>query len=353
MPTYGIPGVAIGPRGVRLWGFGSILVVVLVLLTWKLVPARTNPDDIAITLVTEQIGEGVENGVDVRLDGVKVGAVASIQPEGQGRQRIGLRLDKSQLFGLTDALSVDYAPGNLFGISELELSPGQGGTVLAADSVVDLTGANAGRAYDATISTLLRTTGQFTTDVLTPRFTSVVAKIAHDTKAFTPLLQAILVTVQSIADTQRLPSSMLLDQYGKTLAGLPSTVDGALRLLYTAYTNEYMKTDANRAKFDANTHMLIYDFVPALTETLGAARDLSGLTDMLAPMLDLVTRSISTPQRSGHDLAVLLDRLSSAFHDTPNGPVLNVDVVLRGVPGLAVPLLNGLPATVPAPGGGR
>jgi hypothetical protein len=333
-------------------GLCALAVVALTLITWRLIPPQKNPDDIAVTLLTDHIGEGVESGADVRLDGVTVGSVSSIEPDGQGRQRISLLLREPQLFGLTDSLRVDYAPGNLFGISELELSQGHGGTALAADSVVDLTGANGHRVFDATISTLLRTTGQFTNDVLTPEFTSVVNSVAHATKAFTPLLQTVVVVVESIAETQWLPSSFLLDQYGNTLAGLPSTVDGALNLLYSAYINPYMSSDEHRATFDANTNMLIYELIPAITGTLGSARSLSGLTDAMSPVLDVVARSISSPRQSGRDLAVLLDRLSGAFHDTPDGPVLNVDVDLRGVPAPAGPLQTRYPVPGSLPGGG-
>ncbi|WP_405166485.1 MlaD family protein [Nocardia sp. NBC_01499] len=306
----------------------------------------------SVSLLTQQTGSGLKSGADVRLDGVKVGAVASIDPIPGGRQRIMLRLDESQLFGLTDTLGVDFAPGNLFGISEIELRPGAGGTALGNDSVVDLSGVEAARTRDATISTLLRGVGGLTDNVLTPQLATVLSQLSGDLKGFAPLFESIVVTVRAMADTQKLPSSFLLGQLEQPLAGTPSTLDGGLRLLHGPYANTYMASDANRARFDMTIAAVTDGLIPALSGALATGGQYYvGYTDALAPLLNAVAQSVATPQRSGHELSQLLDQLAQAFHDTANGPVLDLAVELRSVPGLAVPLLAGLPA--PLPGSGR
>lgn len=342
-----MPGVDATARNARLVGIGVVGIVAVLFAAWHLVPRGDDPNDVSVILLTEQVGEGVGSGSDVRFDGVKVGAVASIESAGSRRQQVELALDKSQLFDLTDALSIDYAPGNLFGISEIELNAGPGGRSLQDRSVVDLTGPAADRARDATMSTLLRSVGQLTTDVFSPQMVSVMNTVANDTKAFTPLFQTIVTTVESIADTQKLPPSFLFDQVGSSLAGVPPTLDGALHLLLTAYENEYMKSDTNRAKFDASFAMLQNQLLPAAARTLGSAHaNLAGYVDLLTPILRMLAGTVPTPERSGRELGILLDRIDKTLRPTDNGPVLAVDVDLSGVPGLAAPLR----AAVSAPG---
>ncbi|WP_405492762.1 MlaD family protein [Nocardia sp. NBC_00511] len=306
----------------------------------------------SVDVLTRQLGAGLKSGADVRLDGVKVGAVADIAPITGGRQRITLRLDSSQLFGLTDALGIDFAPGNLFGISEIELQPGGGGAALHDGTVVDLSDEKSSRTRDATLSTVLASVGTLTGDVLTPQLATVLSQLSGDIKGFVPLLQSIVVTIRAMADTQNLPASFLLGQLGQTLSGLPATVDGGLRLLYYPYTNQYMASDANRARFDATIAAIRNGLVPAVDSVLATGEKYyAGLTGPLAPLLGAIAASVGTPQRSGQELSQLLDRLGKSFRDTPDGPVLDIAVELRGVPGLAVPLLAGLP--VPATVGGR
>lgn len=349
MPAFGLPGVSTTPPRARLTGVVAATVAALAVAGWQLAPSRPDPNDIAITLFTEKVGTGIESGSDVRFDGVRIGSVESIAAAGTGRQRIELRVDKTQIAGLTDALSIDYAPGNLFGISEIELRGGQGGTQLGNAAVVDLTGDGGRRTRDATMSALLGSLGQLTNDVVTPELISVLHKIAEDTRAFTPLIQSIVTTVQSIADTQRLPSSYLLRQYGATLAGLPPTTRGLLDLLNAPFSNEYLRQDGKIAKFDANVNMIKDPLIDAVTRTLVAGRThYNGYIDILAPLLTALAGTVPDPNGSTAELRLLLQRLGAAMPDTPDGPVLNLAVDLRGVPVLAAPLTAALNAPVPA-----
>ncbi|MEV0341826.1 MlaD family protein [Nocardia sp. NPDC050713] len=320
-------------------------------------PTGSDPDRLSVTLLTEHVGEGVGAGVDVRLAGVRVGTVDSVELAGVGRQRIQLALNRSQLPGLTDTLGVAYAPANLFGISEIVLRPGEGGAALTDDVVVDLTGDNADRTTDATISSLLHAFGQFTGDVLTPQLAELLSEINVGVKAFTPLLQAVLVTAQSIAETQRVPVPFLFDQFGSAMKGAPYTLNGAIELLYSFYSNEFMADPAAQRRFDDTFAMLKNDLLPTLDHTLAIGKQhFSGHVTMLAPLLETLAASVAAPARTGSELGVLLDRLDRSLHDTPSGPVLDVDVDLRGVPALATPLFGtaGPPApSAPLDGGVR
>ncbi len=345
-----MPGVAIGPRAARRAGLAATAVAVTGLLVWQAIPDTPDQRGISVTVLTEQIGTGIERGSEVRFGGVRVGSVTGIEREATGRQRLRLRLDRADSAGLTDALSLDYAPGNLFGISEVVLAAGTGGTPLTEAAVVDLTGANAARAVDATIATLLKSLGQFTDQVLTPQLTTLLGRIATDTHAFAPLVQTIVATAQAVADTQRLSSSLLLERYGTTLQGVPPTARGLVALLNGPFSNEYFGQPGKVEKFDANVNMIKDDLFGAAVRVLDTGQaHYSGFLDLLAPLLSALSRTVPTPEKSEADLAELLRRLDAALPDNGSGPTLTV--ALQAVPGVAQPLAAMLGTN--APGGAR
>ncbi|WP_024803557.1 hypothetical protein [Nocardia sp. BMG51109] len=336
MPAYALPGTDVGPRRARILGLCAVLLVVALVIGWRLAPERRSADEIRVALITGHVGEGIEPGTDVRLDGVRIGSITGIDNAAPGRQRVDLGLRRSQLFGLTDALSVDYAPGNLFGISALQLHSNSGGTALGNGSTVDLTGRNAGRIQDATLSSLLRSTGLLTNDVLTPKLAELLRKTSQDLSAFTPLLQAIGTTARSFAETQQLPPSLLFDRYGSVLAGLPPMLSGAISVLYGDLTNAYLADPGRLARYGDFWTEVQNKLLPSATRTLGTAEQhFGGMMPVASMILDRLSSSVGTPERSAGQLSELLDRLDKAFHDSPTGPVLNVGVELNTPAGIA------------------
>ncbi|MBF6209689.1 hypothetical protein IU433_05000 [Nocardia puris] len=348
MPPYTLPGADIRPRHAKIIGACAVLLTLAGVLTWRYAPTPESPDVIRVAVLTEQVGEGVEPGTVVRLDGVEVGTVAEITAAGAGRERIALALRRSRLFGLTDSLSVDFAPGNLFGITTVGLVPGAGGTELADGAVVDLGDRNSGRVTDATLSALLRSTGLLTEDVLTPRLADLLSRISRDLGAFTPLLEAIGATVRAYTETRQLPPSVLAERFGAALAGAPPMLTGSLDVLESAYENEYMRPPENIERTRRFWDDMQYELLPAVTRTMTTSgRYFAGMLPIVTMVLDLLSASVGTPQRSADQLGELLDRLGAAFQDTPSGPVLRLGVELDAVPGLATPLLSTLGAQTP------
>ncbi|MBB5918261.1 hypothetical protein BJY24_007173 [Nocardia transvalensis] len=336
MPVYILPGTEVGPRRARILGFGALVLAVLVVVGWRVMPDNPPADQIHVALLTGHVGEGIASGTDVRLDGVRVGSVGAIATEGPGRQRVELTLAGSQLFGLTNALSIDYVPGNLFGISALQLHSRPGGTALGNGATVDLTG-DADRVQDATLSALLDATGKLTAGVLTPKLSELLAQVSRDVSAFTPLLQAIGATARAFAETQQLPPSVLFDRYGSALQGVPPLIDGGLTVLRAAYTNEYLKSPEHIARYRQMFSELQYNLLPAVMAASGVGQQYFGdFIPIATTVLDRLSSSVGDPERSGQQLSELLDRLGGAFHDTPDGPVLNARIDL--VPGVAGPL---------------
>lgn len=347
MPAYALPGTEVGPRRARVLGTLALVLALVGVLVWRVVPDSVPADEIRVALLVGEVGAGVGEGTDVRLDGVRVGSVSAIDSAGRSGQRIELTLNGSELFGLTNALRVDYAPGNLFGISAIELHSAAGGAVLADGSTVDLTEREADRVHDATLAALLKSTGQLTDEVLTPKLVELLGTVSRDLTAFTPLLEAIGATARSYAETRQLPPSLLFEQFGSALTGLPPMLTGALTLLYAEYTNKYLAVPDQLQRFSEMFAGIQYELLPTVTELLTTSERYFGeILPMISLVLDRLAASVSTPERSAQQLSELLTRLDTAFRDTPDGPVLTARIELDVVPGLAGPLAAML-------GGGR
>ncbi len=339
-----MPGVAVDRGRAMKVGAIAVAVVLAVTAVWYGLRTVRSEEGIRISLHTEQIGDGVLEGTQVRMNGVLVGKVVEIDPAERGTQRITLQLDDSRLFGLDDSMLVDYAPQNLFGISELELRHGSGGAPLRTGALIDLTGKNSDAVYDATMGSLLRSVSTVGGSVLTPQMASAIAQAAADVEAFTPLAQALITAARTVADNQKMPPSELLGALGPAFEGGGQFAGAAVEVVDVIRSIQRLQQD--RPAYDEGVDLVVNKLLPTLSETLGqAGTQLSGTTDVLAGILAVLAQMVPAPQQTASDLTELLQRLRSAMPDTGNGPVLNVEVDLRGVPAVAVPLLGA--------GGGR
>ncbi|TLF94972.1 MCE family protein [Nocardia cyriacigeorgica] len=297
---------------------------------------------------TNGIGDGITPGAEVRLNGVKVGRIDEIAGQPNGQQLITLTLKPSELFGLTDSFDVNYAPSNLFGISEVTIKRRSGGTPLRGGELIDLTAP--GRVQDVTMGNLLRQMAAVTTEVLTPELTRLLTQASANIAAFTPMIQAIMSVSRSVADTQRYPSSFLIAQFASFLNGTGIFAENTIKLI-----NEVYHLDALRdPRFDIGVSLVVDQLFPMISDLGWTAKaDFNGWSDGLGVLVGQLAEMVPAPARSSADLAELLNRLDASFQDTPNGPQLGLDVVLRGVPAVAVPLLGGKTLPAPTPSGGQ
>lgn len=340
MPNYGMPGVAVARRRATLVGITAIAVVLAVAVTWTVVTALRTEEGMRITLRTQHIGDGIVAGTHVRIDGVQVGDIEQIDSGGNGTQLLILRLDRTRLSHVTQNISVNYAPANLFGISELDLRPAGGGAPLSDNITIDLTGPQAERVRDVTMGALIRSLTRTSTGVLTPELTETLTAIAADLRAFTPLIETLIATGQAVADTQRLPASFLVGQFGSTLNGAAEMIGGTVTLIDNVSNIEILRTQ--RELFDAGVDLIIERFFPAIVNTGVTAREhFSAYADMATPALAVLSQMVPAPQASGEQLREILNRLGNSFVQTPQGPVLQLALTLRGVPALTTPLLLG------------
>ncbi|WP_051727757.1 MlaD family protein [Nocardia brasiliensis] len=346
MPRYGIPGVTTEQRGARRRGAAALLAVVTV---GAAVAGFRQPDTaglVRVRVVTTQVGAGIGHGSPIRVDGVPVGRLERIDSTAPGRQTLTLALRPEAATALTNTLTLDYAPANLFGLSEIALHAQAGGTPLRDGDLLDLS--RPGRVADATLGRLLERLGATSGQVLTPELTTALDRVSSEIDALAPLLEAIVATARTVADTQSQRPSNLIGNYASALRGLGSLVEGSVTLLDQLARIPVLRED--RAMFDRSVDILTDDIVPAVSHAATAGeRNFAAYASLLVPVLRVVAAAVPDPRRSANELRQLLDHLDGALRSSTNGPALNVAVILHGVPAVAVPLLG----AAAAPGGGR
>ncbi|MFI6213418.1 MlaD family protein [Nocardia brasiliensis] len=347
VPAYGLPGVRTTRRSAFTVGTLTVVAMVLAAFVWHGSATQREPGEWRIHLRTNRTGDGIGPGAGVRFNGVQVGRIATVDRTPGGAQSITLELDRTQLVGLGDGLRVEYAPANLFGISEVVLRGGDGGAPLHDGSVVDLTAA--GRVTDATMGTLLRALSQTTLTVLTPQLTEVLHQIGSDIKAFAPLIEAMVGVSRAVADTQRYRSSFLIAQYAALFDGVAAFGNGFVKLIANIYHIDVLRND--RAHFDTGVALVVDQLFPLISRVLGTADGyFGGYADSATTVLTQVARTVPDPDRSHAELTELLTRLDRTFRGTPDGPQVGLDILVRGMPGIAVPLLG---SAGPTTGGDR
>ncbi|WP_062980348.1 MlaD family protein [Nocardia flavorosea] len=339
MPSYVMSGSTMTRKNSVLTGLGATALALVVLLGWLGGNAASTDDRMRITVRTEHLGDGIADGTPVRVRGFEIGEIVSIVAAGGNGQQLELALDRSRVFELTDRLQMNYAPANLFGITELDLVPGTGGAPLRDGTVVDLTGPRATDVYDATLSALLRNLSGVAGGALTPQLTDTMYRLSRGLTAFTPLLRAIVALAGVVADAQRLPASFLAGEFGRAAGGAGAFAAATVEVFDVIRSNRPLRED--RPHFDATVDAIVNDLLPAAV-ALGntGERHLTGYTEILVPLLDSAAAMVPRPDQSSAELRALLTRLDSAFAPGPDGPVLGVSTTLHGVPVLAQSVLG-------------
>ncbi|MEV4154376.1 MlaD family protein [Nocardia salmonicida] len=340
MPNYGLPGVAINRRRALAIGAAAIVTIAVCSIGTQVL-TDDEVDGTRVVLRTESLGDGIVKGTRVRADGVLVGSVTDIAPAERGTQTVTLRVSSDQLDGIDDSMRVDYATSNLFGISEIQLLPGKGGSPLRDGAIVDLTGSRAADTFDATMGGLLRSLSNIGDEALVTRLAEVLEQMSTDVRAFTPLLEAMVVSGRTLADTQTLPLSYQIGRYGSVLAGAGTFAASIVDMIDVVYRVQILRDE--RQKFDGTINMVVEELFPGVADLMYPARDqFSDYAAMAVPILSAAALTVPTPQQTSADLAATLGLLRSALRDTPEGPVLALDVDLRITPAVLGPLLGTL-----------
>lgn len=333
-------------------GIAAVLVVVLAATTiWAVRAIMTTPPK-TLTLVVRNVAPGVGPGTAVEMDGLRVGEVTDIVDRGVGRLGVAMRFNGAADDLVTDAVKVAFAPGNMFGITVVALTPGRGGRALTSGASWEPLSA----PDDGTMASLLRSLSTMERESFRPHMAELIAQLDTTTRQFLPFLGAVGAIAEANADTQRIPTSETLPTIASTLGALDSSVKRMLPGLRALWSWSGPDTPGYPERQKGTIDAISHDFSPALTALLSAP-NVAALTEVLVPVRELATRAVTSfpdAARNGRQLEELIERIRRSMPDNGSGPVLNLDVTFQQFPAIAsllppVPQFSVTPPGRPAP----
>lgn len=300
-------------------------------------------DRISVSFVVPYIAQGVIDGTALVLHGVQVGTVTGIANQPGGDIRVDAELQRVPTTGLTDTLRLDYRPVNYFGVSGINLSPGEGGQNLRNGVVID-----ASPTGNFTLQAMLTRFGQLTNGVITPELVRVVDRITRYTDALNPLIETVFIATGAVADVQTVPASRLVANTAGATVALPSLIDSLVKSGddISRADNNWMREGAGDLsddqwynEFGIPTYELIVDGLfgsigkleaSHLSDLLPLVNGIQTITDTVPPLL--------RPEATGDMLTELRSRFQRLYGGTPDQGALQVKIVLDNLPGVAAPI---------------
>lgn len=355
MGVVSVPGMSVDRSVLRRRGLITVAVILVLVLVGWLVKAMWPKDEFSFTLRSSTVAAGIVDGAPVRIQGVQVGKVSGVSGLGNGQQGVTLTMKSADGKSLTNNLEAAYSAGNLFGVSEVILTPHDGGGALQSGAQITPTKA----ITDNTVSNMIATIGDVNSDAFRPHMSEILLNFDTSSKAMLPLFTALGSVAQAVQDTQRLSTAQTFPIVAQTLVNADAAATAlfpALKTLYNygpvhdkAWVDRGRKTlDALTNERDSLTAALQKILSPAALKGLETATPM--LVNLMQPLLNAFPNGSATG--IGIQLGQLLDNLRKAMPNTPNGPVLNlrlsVDYPAIGAMLPPVPTFTYIP---PKPGG--
>ncbi|WP_081585861.1 MlaD family protein [Tsukamurella sp. 1534] len=327
MGVVSVPGMSIDRSVLRRRGIIALAVILIIGFVIWLAQALWPKDEFTFTLRTPSVAAGIVDGAPVRIQGVQVGKVTGIKRIANGQQGVVLTMTESDGKSLTNNVEAAFSAGNLFGVSEVILTPHDGGGSLKESAQITPTKP----ITDSTVSNMIATIGDVNSDALRPHMSQILLNFDASSKAMLPLFTALGSVSQAVQDTQRLSTSQTFPQITQAISSADSAINAILPAARTLfdYSPVHDKNWVNRgaATIDALTNerdsltaALQKILSPAAIDGLSTATPM--LVNLMQPLLNAFPNGSATGV--GIQIGQLLDNVRKAMPNTPNGPVLNL-----------------------------
>jgi hypothetical protein len=303
-------------------------------------------DTFTLTVVADQIGEGLTPGAEVKFRGLTIGSVKTLQSVGYNRQKITVELEPRQARALAADTTANFMSSNTFGLAAVELVSSGAGPRLRANQTL-LIGAN---ARSASITGLLRQGQKLGRIADSPDVDHIIEVVRRHADLTEPVTRSYFDLVKMLVDSQKVPFSQSLSVFASVVNG----ASDAIPLIGLAY--DLLNGMDFLARPDGVERMnVILDQTAKLlfTSDQMVARNVAWLapfmratTDVLLPLSYLQGSLAPVYDR----LSGLLDRTSAAFPVIDGKVRMQIEVTLDTMPGLAAALPSG-PAAAPQRGG--
>lgn len=348
-------------RRLTMIGIALTLCVAAVFLMAAFNPlAKPATDRISVRLDMPYVGQGVADGTPMMLHGVRVGEVTDVKSMPNGTVRLDAYLQSLPTSGLTDSVGVDFRPANYFGVTGINLIPGQGGSPLRDG--LQLTTVPKG---NFTLQALLARLGEITGGVVTPQLVSVVDRATRYTDGLNPMIETILTAADAVKNVQTVSTEQLLRNATGISVAFPSFIDGATAAGYgfnqrggfvtfnvsgeaalpgqddvdeIAMPGNPQSEEYWQKRSRATLDLLANSFFGALGKLLSShPSDLLPAVGLIKTLTDTVPGLVSPPGIAD-TLKELRTRFEKLYAGSPEQRALQVHIVLDNLPGIQAPI---------------
>ena len=275
---------------------------------------------------TPTVAAGIVDGAPVRIQGIKVGEVTGIAALGNGQQGVTVTMKSADGESLTNNLEAAYSAGNLFGVSEVILTPHDGGGALQDGAQI----APTKPITDNTVSNMIMTLGDVNDDALRPHMSQVLLNFDASSKAMLPLLTALGSVAQTMQDTQRLSTAQTFPTVVAALKAADPSVASMIPAFQAGldhlplHNGDSKTTIAMQDAFNDERTGLVAGLQAILTPQ--ALEGLKTASPMLVSLLQPILAAFPNGSATGVgiQLSQLMNNVRKAMPNTPNGPVLNL-----------------------------
>ncbi|BCO39289.1 hypothetical protein MINTM001_04280 [Mycobacterium paraintracellulare] len=353
----------------RIGAAAVLLVVIAVTVNFAVHPFARTKKIISVALETPYVGQGVAGGTPVIMHGVKVGEVTAISSLPGGHVRLNADLESGPTAGLTDAMGIDFRPSNYFGVTGINLTPGEGGHPLRSGAEINVTPKG-----NFALQALLYRLGELSNQVVTDQLVHLVERATRYTDALTPLLETMIIVTTTITNVQKVSTGQLLRNTTGINVAFPGFVDALINAedmwvrsdMGTGFdaersmkNNPYLSTYDTplRNYYDDALHLMQSDpdkfvfgrwgewLVGAKTDLFGPVGhllsshvyELFPVVDEIRDLTDVVPKLIP-PTNIADTLRELRTRLERMYTGSGDQRALQVRVILDELPGVAGPV---------------
>lgn len=342
MPAYPDQGGrAPGSRSLRIRGL--VAAVLLGVAGTGLYQLGTGgyTDTFTLTVMADEIGEGLTPGAEVKFRGLTIGSVKTLESVGYNKQKITLALEPRQATALAADTTAKFMSSNTFGLAAVELvSSGTGPRLnrnhtLAVDTGVE----------SASISGLLRDGQKFARIMDSPDVDHIIEVVRRHADLTEPVTRSYFDLIRMLSDSQKVPLSQSLSVFASVINGVSDAVP-LIRLAYDLLNGmEFLAHPDGVERMNTimdQTATLLFD-----SEAI-FARNMPWLVPFFGGVVSAwlpLSYTIGSTAPAYDRLSGLLDRTSAALPIIDGKTRMRLDLTIDTMPGLAA----ALPAPAPGP----
>lgn len=204
---------------------------------------RPPRDVVSIGIETPYVGQGVAVGTPVIMHGVTIGRVVSVSSIPGGGVRLKTDLQRGPTRGLTDTMGIDYRPSNYFGVTGINVVPGESGRPLRSGMQIKLLPKG-----NFSLQALIYRLGELSNGVFNQRLVDVIERSTRYADGLNPLLETMLIVGNSVAKVQTVSSERLLRNTTGISAAFPGVVDAMINVGQSFLHNYFLEFDIEKFK---------------------------------------------------------------------------------------------------------